>query len=64
MSFFGESPDKKVKRRRNEVALMREVWRVLSCTIEKLLEIAQLSALHYMSPFLLYAYVVTRVLIK
>jgi hypothetical protein len=66
--MFGICPEKtrslKVKTRRDQHKLLWEVCGTLCTLGEKVLEIGQLTLLYYMSPLLLYLYVITRVTIR
>lgn len=66
--MFGVCPEKtrnlKVKTRRDQLSLAREVWNVVHNVGEKLLEIGHFTVLYYVSPLLLYLYVIIRVLLR
>lgn len=66
--MFGICPEKtrnlKVKTRRDQLSLVREVWGLVRSLAEKLLEIGHYTVLYYVSPLLLYLYVIIRVILR
>ena len=66
--MLGTCPEKtrslKVKTRRDQLNLVREVCATLRILCEKVLEIGQLTAIYYVSPLLLCLYVIIRVTLR